>query len=63
MLESVRRDERVGQWVETNKLSEKDEMECVETHRRMVCHIVYGLGVTVKCTVWISKQAFTGDCK
>ena len=63
MLESVRRDERVGQWVETNKLSEKDKMECVETHRRMVCRKVYGLGVTVKCTVWISNREFTGDCK
>ena len=46
-----------------DKLSEKDEMECVETHRRMVCRKVYGDGVMEKCTVLTSKHAFTGDCK
>ena len=64
MLESVRRDELVGQWVETNKLSEKDEVECVEIHRRMVRHKVCGDGVTAKCTVCILVVAApTGDCK
>ena len=59
MLECV-----VGQCVETNKLSVKDEMECVETHRRMVRHKVCGDGVTAKCTVCIRVVvAPTGDCK
>ena len=47
-----------------DKLSVKDEMECVETHRRMVRHKVCGDGVTAKCTVWTrTATAWIGDCK